>query len=66
MVESLRWEKQCSDEEKEIERIEVYKANRRKRYENALEERRKQLVLTDTRRHPYYASHPKESTESVS
>lgn len=66
MVESLRWEKQCSDEEKEIERIEVYKANRRKRYENALEERRKQLVLTDTRRHPYYASHLKESTESVS
>jgi len=66
MVESLRWEKQYSDEEKETERIEVYKANRRKRYENALEERRKQLVMTDTRRHPYYASHPKKSTESVS
>lgn len=30
--ESLRWENQCSDEEKERERIEVYKNNRRKRY----------------------------------
>lgn len=30
--ESLRWENQCSDEEKERERIELYKRNRQKRY----------------------------------
>ena len=39
-LESLRWERECSDEEKERERIEQYKVNRRKRYESALEERR--------------------------
>ena len=44
VLESLRWEKECSDEEKERERIEQYKANRRKRYENALEERRTNTV----------------------
>jgi len=43
MVESLRWEKQYSDEEKETERIEVYKANRRKRYENALRREEKAI-----------------------
>ena len=42
-LESLRWEGQCSDEEKERERIEVYKENRRKRYENALAEKKAQL-----------------------
>lgn len=44
MLESLRWERECSDEEREKERIKVYKANRRKRYENALEERKTQLI----------------------
>ena len=51
MLESLRWEQECSDEEKEKERIKEYKANRRKRYENALEERKTQII-TKT---PYYA-----------
>ena len=51
MLESLRWERECSDEEREKERIKVYKANRRKRYENALEERKAQLIS----RAPYYA-----------
>ena len=51
MLESLRWEQECSDEEKEKERIKEYKANRRKRYENALEERKTQIIT----RAPYYA-----------
>ena len=51
MLESLRWEKECSDEEREKERIKEYKANRRKRYENALEERKTQIIS----RAPYYA-----------
>ena len=50
MPESLRWERECSDEEREKERVKQYKANRRKRYENALEER-KTRVITRT---PYY------------
>ena len=52
MLESLRWERECSDEEREKERIKQYKANRRKRYENALEERKTQIITT---RAPYYA-----------
>ena len=52
MLESLRWERECSDEEREKERIKQYKANRRKRYENALEERKTQIIST---RAPYYA-----------
>lgn len=51
MLESLRWERECSDEEREKERIKQYKANRRKRYENALEERKTQIIS----RAPYYA-----------
>ena len=51
MLESLRWERECSDEEREKERIKQYKANRRKRYENALEERKTQIIT----RAPYYA-----------
>lgn len=51
MLESLRWERECSDEEREKERIKVYKANRRKRYENALEERKTQMIS----KAPYYA-----------
>jgi hypothetical protein len=50
MLESLRWERECSDEEREMERIREYKANRRKRYENALEERKTQIIT----RAPYY------------
>ena len=53
-LQSLRWEGQCSDEEKEKERIEIYKENRRKRYENALEEKRAQLSLHTTNRTKYY------------
>ena len=37
-VETLRWEEELSDEEKEKERIEIYKKNRRQRYMNALME----------------------------
>ena len=63
-MESLRWEQQYSDEEKEKERIEVYKANRRKRYENALKERRNHI---DQTRQPYYIpSVEEESAEPVS
>ena len=51
MLESLRWERECSDEEREKERIKVYKANRRKRYENAIEERKTQIISSP----PYYA-----------
>lgn len=51
MLESLRWERECSDEEREKERIKLYKANRRKRYENALEERKTQIIS----RAPYYS-----------
>lgn len=57
MLESLRWDQEYSDEERERERIEVYKSNRRKRYEKALEERRTQVM----KKNPYYTS-----SESVS
>ena len=36
--ESLRWNNQYSDDEKERERIEVYKTNRRKRYKLLLKD----------------------------
>lgn len=52
--ESLRWEDKCSDVEKEKERIEIYKENRRKRYEKALEERKAHLSLQTTNRVKYY------------
>lgn len=51
---SLRWEDQCSDEEKEKERIEVYKENRRKRYQAALEERKARSLLHGTNKVKYY------------
>ena len=41
--ESLRWEQECSDEEREEERIELYKENRRKRYLNVLDEHKSKL-----------------------
>ena len=54
-VESLRWENQCSDEDEEKQRIEVYKENRRKRYEKALEERKARLShCTPTSKVNYY------------
>ena len=52
--ESLRWEDKCSDAEKEKERLELYKENRRKRYEKALEERKAHLSLQTTNRVKYY------------
>lgn len=55
-LESLRWEHEYSDEEKEKERIEVYKENRRKRYENALAERKAQLQLQTSNRVKYIIS----------
>lgn len=55
MQESLRWENQCSDEEKERERIEVYKSNRRKRYNKKLRE----LQHLPSPPNPYYT--PSES-----
>lgn len=54
VLESLRWERECSDEEKEKERIEIYKENRRKRYENALAERKAQLSLHTSNKVRYY------------
>lgn len=51
--ESLRWENQCSDEEKERKRIEVYKSNRRKRYKRHLGE------LHQSHHNPFYT--PSES-----
>lgn len=47
-VESLRWDRRCSDEGEEKHRIEIYKENRRKRYEKALEERKARLSLCTT------------------
>ena len=41
-ISSLRWENALSDEEEEEKRIEIYKANRRKRYRALLEEQKKQ------------------------
>ena len=46
MMESLRWEHQLSDEEAEKARIEIYKANRRKRYKESLEQQRTNLLGT--------------------
>lgn len=51
--ESLRWENQCSDEEKERKRIEVYKSNRRKRYKRHFGE------LHQSQLNPFYT--PSES-----
>ena len=42
-----RWGHVCSDEEQERRRLEVYKENRRKRYESALEEKLSLLPRTD-------------------
>ena len=41
-----RWTHMCSDEEQEQQRLEVYKENRRKRYQNALEEKLSTLPRT--------------------
>ena len=38
-LESLRWENQLDDEEKEEERLHIYKMNRRKRYLAAAQEK---------------------------
>lgn len=63
-LESLRWEQECSDEEREQARIEVYKANRRKRYENALEERRAEIAgASGTGKNRFY-SPSEQSAES--
>ncbi len=56
VIESLRWDHECSDEEKEEERIEIYKVNRRKRYENALTEKKEQLLLHSSNKTNYYFS----------
>ena len=53
--ESLRWDNECSDEEKEKERIEMYKTNRRKRYNNLL----KEIAHSMPPPNPYYT--PSES-----
>ena len=55
-LESLRWEQEYSDEEKEKERIEIYKENRRKRYENALAKKKAQLQLQTSNRVKYIIS----------
>lgn len=53
-TDSLRWDHECSDEEKEKERIEIYKENRRKRYENALLEKKAALSLHGSNKLKYY------------
>ncbi|XP_064391752.1 uncharacterized protein LOC135339546 isoform X2 [Halichondria panicea] len=42
-----RWSAACSDEEQETRRLEVYKENRRKRYESALEQKLSQFPRND-------------------
>lgn len=44
MLESLRWEHELSDEEAEKARLEIYKENRRKRYQAALEQQKARLT----------------------
>lgn len=46
MLESLRWDHALSDEEAEKVRLEVYKTNRRKRYQTALERQQKPALIT--------------------
>ena len=55
VLESLRWDQEYSDEEKEKERIELYKENRRKRYENALAEKKAQLSFCAAKKY-YFSS----------
>ena len=53
-IESLRWNRECSDEERERERVEEYKRNRRKRYT-----RHFRVLQQPTQPSPFYA--PSES-----
>ena len=46
MLESLRWDHALSDEEAEKARLEVYRSNRRKRYQTALERQQKPVLVT--------------------
>ena len=46
MLESLRWDHALLDEEAEKARLEVYKTNRRKRYQTALEKQQKPVLIT--------------------
>lgn len=45
-LESLRWEHQLSDEEAEKVRLEVYKSNRRKRYQAVLDQHHTPVLIT--------------------
>jgi len=49
-----RWAGVCSDEELESKRLEAYKQNRRKRYQNALEEKLSNLAPKTV----YYSTGP--------
>lgn len=55
IADTDRWGVVCSDEEQEQQRLEIYKKNRRKRYQSALEEKLSVAPQVD-----YYSttSHP--------
>ena len=48
-VETLRWENELSDEEKEKERIEEYKMKRRERYKEALALQRNNITINNSK-----------------
>ena len=54
--ETLRWEGTLSDEEEESARIERYKENRRKRYQEALIQKKEHLSRNTSRKQLYYTS----------
>ena len=53
---NLRWINQCSDEEKEKERIEQYKHDRRERYKKEMLLRKEQSGVAADRRRQYYST----------
>ena len=54
--ETLRWEGTLSDEEEESTRIECYKENRRRRYQEALMQKKEHISRNTNRKQLYYTS----------
>ena len=54
--ETLRWEGALSDEEEESSRIECYKEDRRKRYQEALMQKKEHISRNMSRKPLYYTS----------
>lgn len=54
--ESLRWEGALSDEEEESARIEQYKVHRRKRYQEALMQKKEHIYRNTSKKQLYYTS----------